>query len=366
MSTTTGVQQQLLLAMVVQLAAAAAIATLLAAAAAADEQQQTASRPIALPGCPDKCGNISIPYPFGTKDGCYLDPSFEVVCNERTAPGANLGVPLVYNMTGYYIGDSDNPAKPPPTSTSWWTVELVDLDVARGEARVRMPVSSDCCSLNGSYHALSMFSMQVNVSQGTFVFSGTRNVLMGVGQSVQAQVSGEISTSNVSASCTSLFDTPAAARNGSCAGLGCCQADLPPGLGVLALGVKRQRNDMWLEFPCTYAMVVERSWYSFSLQDLVVDSAGKFPRSVPVVLEWAIRNGSCPADEGAPLPTACRSDNSRCVSATNNAPGYLCKCKDGFDGNPYIADGCQGNYECVWFPALHNTTWVFLVPCLAW
>ncbi|CAN6305640.1 unnamed protein product [Urochloa humidicola] len=32
-------------------------------------------RPVKLPGCPDKCGNISIPYPFGTKAGCYFDPT---------------------------------------------------------------------------------------------------------------------------------------------------------------------------------------------------------------------------------------------------------------------------------------------------
>ncbi|CAO2200099.1 unnamed protein product [Urochloa humidicola] len=315
-------------------------------ASSAAGEQQAAQRPITLPGCPDKCGNISIPYPFGTKEGCYFDPSFEVVCNEVTAPGANLGVPKVYNMTGYYIGDNDNPAPGPMTNATWWTVELIDLDVSRGEARVGMPVSSDC-SLNSSYHELNMFSMQLNLfDEVTFVFSTTRNVLLGIGQSVQAKVFGEMSTTNVSASCTSLFDTPSAAKNGSCsAGLGYCQSDLPPGLSILSLGMKRQTNSMWLEFPCTYAMAVERSWYNFSLQDLY--DINKFPpRSVPIVLDWAIRNGSCPVEEGAPLPMACRSDNSGCVDATT-APGYLCKCKDGYDGNPYIAGGCQDIDECM-------------------
>nr|CAB3479823.1 unnamed protein product [Digitaria exilis] len=320
--------------MLLQLAALAAPAT------AVDQQQAADQRPIALPGCPDKCGNISIPYPFGTKEGCYFDPSFLVVCNELTAPGANLAVPLVYNMTGYYIGDSDNPAAIPMTNASWWTVDLIDLDVAHGEARVGMPVSSDC-SLNESYHELNMFSMQVNVSdEGTYVFSATRNVLIGVGLSVTARVFGSMSTTNVSASCTSLFDTPDAAQNGTCsAGLGCCQAGLPPGLGVIAVGPKRERNTMWFEFPCTYTMAVERSWYNFSLQDLY--DVGKFPRKVPIVLDWAIRNGSCPPEGNYAPPVACRSDNTRCVDATR-PPGYLCKCKDGYDGNPYIAGGCQG------------------------
>ncbi|KAL4596062.1 hypothetical protein ACB092_12G137200 [Castanea dentata] len=29
--------------------------------------------PIALPNCPDSCGNVKIPYPFGTTEGCYLN-----------------------------------------------------------------------------------------------------------------------------------------------------------------------------------------------------------------------------------------------------------------------------------------------------
>ncbi|KAF0931022.1 hypothetical protein E2562_039355 [Oryza meyeriana var. granulata] len=39
-------------------------------ATAVAANHQAAQRPIALSGCPDKCGNISIPYPFSTKPGC--------------------------------------------------------------------------------------------------------------------------------------------------------------------------------------------------------------------------------------------------------------------------------------------------------
>ena len=27
--------------------------------------------PLALPNCPDSCGDVKIPYPFGTTEGCY-------------------------------------------------------------------------------------------------------------------------------------------------------------------------------------------------------------------------------------------------------------------------------------------------------
>ncbi|EEC66634.1 hypothetical protein OsI_32882 [Oryza sativa Indica Group] len=302
--------------------------------------QRSSRRPIALPGCPDKCGDISIPYPFGTKEGCYLDINFIVLCNLSTTPPTTAAGTIILKGNGYYFGDQENPVGV-QTNKSWWTVDLIDIDVTRGEVRVAVPVSSDC-STNESYHELSIFTQSLNFST-TFLFSATRNVLLGVGQSVRARIDGVMSGTNYSAACNSLFDTPAKAENGTCMGLGCCEAELAPELGMITVSMYKQSNSMWETFPCTYAMVVERSWYNFSLQDLygydVLDK--KFPGGVPLVLDFAIRNESCPA-EGKPLPTACRSSNSLCVNTTNGQ-GYVCKCQEGYEGNPYLPDGCQGN-----------------------
>ncbi|KAL8171702.1 hypothetical protein V2J09_023506 [Rumex salicifolius] len=35
---------------------------------------------LSLPGCPRKCGNMSVPYPFGTQEGCYLNDHFFINC----------------------------------------------------------------------------------------------------------------------------------------------------------------------------------------------------------------------------------------------------------------------------------------------
>lgn len=36
--------------------------------------------------CPTRCGNESIPYPFGVGSGCSLEALFSIICNASTTP----------------------------------------------------------------------------------------------------------------------------------------------------------------------------------------------------------------------------------------------------------------------------------------
>jgi hypothetical protein len=102
-------------------------------------------------------------------------------------------------------------------------------------------------------------------------------------------------------------------------------------------------------------MVVDSSEYNFSLPDLYgYELSTRFHRGVPVALDFAIRSSGepasssqCPAEgQQAPADYACVSGNSSCHNADRGRGGYICKCWDNYDGNPYIANGCQGSLRC--------------------
>jgi len=136
---------------------------------------------------------------------------------------------------------------------------------------------------------------------------------------------------------------------GSCRGDdGCCQSNIPLGLASYSphLGSfgRRRRGQEETTFldnttACAYAFMVDSWW--FWLAGSHFNRTGDF--AVPVVLDWAIRDapGGCAAAQRDPDNYACRSAHSVCLESANG-PGYVCNCTDGYQGNPYLIDGCTG------------------------
>jgi hypothetical protein len=365
MAGATTSQSQFLHTLVVLLAAAALLIHLQAAIAQVQDEL-----PTTLPGCQSKCGNISIPFPFGMKPGCFRD-GFQVTCDHSFQPPRAF---LAYKRSGQQTTSlsvsksSGNASIVGRNASDFLPVELIDVSISRSEARVYGAVAAACNTNNATQFlvrvTLASFELETEgprKRKGPFLVSLTRNVLVGVGVQVQPGVyklnawGSTKSDSEYLASCRSTLvgkKQLELATNGSCSGQGCCQASLPeaalPLTGVSVVVPTKHTNledgdsaSSWMSSPCSLAMVVEKSWYNFSTADLYGNTIDKFPRGVPYVIDFAIRNAKCPADgQQPPLGYACVSGNSTCVDVTN---GYVCKCLEHYEGNPYIPNGCQGN-----------------------
>uniref|UniRef100_A0A2N9IK48 Protein kinase domain-containing protein n=1 Tax=Fagus sylvatica TaxID=28930 RepID=A0A2N9IK48_FAGSY len=151
----------------------------------------------ALNGCDDHCGNVSIPYPFGTRKGCYMNESFLITCSPNyTPPLAFLGKG---NLRVTYI----------------WL---------QGELRVNAFVAHDCYNQNGSRANHNEPSMNLY----GFSISNNRNKFTAIGCDTSAVIEGNLGTTYATG-CISLCNSKDDVITGSCSGIGCCQTAIPKG-----------------------------------------------------------------------------------------------------------------------------------------
>lgn len=61
-------------------------------------------------------------------------------------------------------------------------------------------------------------------------------------------------------------------------------------------------------------------------------------------LQWAVASLTCEDAKKNTSGYACVSNNSRClpVKSESGYIGYRCGCTSGFEGNPYMYNGCHG------------------------
>ena len=62
------------------------------------------------------------------------------------------------------------------------------------------------------------------------------------------------------------------------------------------------------------------------------------------IIRWVVANLTCQQAMQRSATYACVSQNSHCQNVTRGKTlyGYLCKCNDGFQGNPYLLNNCTG------------------------
>ncbi|XP_078150062.1 wall-associated receptor kinase 2-like [Carex rostrata] len=291
--------------------------TLISLLSAADFVTSTTIN-MSLPGCPDKCGNMTVPYPFGFLPGCYRD-GFDITCNESTTPPK----PFLNNSN----------------------IDLLDINITTAEARILQFMGYDCYNKTSRWNFDPYLVIQAT---NTFLFSNRRNKFTVIGCYTLAYIvnpKGNTYQSGCSSFCENLQSTTG--DGGTCNGRGCCQTPIPEGLNYYEVQWGFNGSNTWSFNPCQYAALVQEDWYNFTVNDLVGNEFyERNNKKLPMVLDWAIRdNGTCIRNVEYSSNPACLSEHSRCDNTTNGE-GYICKCLPGYEGNPYLREGCRDIDEC--------------------
>lgn len=262
-----------------------------------------------LPGCPKKCGQVEIPYPFGfglqsgTGKNCFFKEAFRVNCTNSTPSHGN--------------------------------VEISTISI-QGQIDMFMPISKVCFNDTGG----EIENIKVYLSTPVFTISSTENKFVSVGCDTFGYLNSFQNSHTYSTGClTRCNGVPNLQDHGTCSGIGCCQVDIP--LGMRNISIEAFSFNLEMKATdynnCSYAFVAKDGWFDFSTVDL---------RNLPfenalVVVDWAISsNGTCESERTS-LDYACKS-NTLCENSVNGF-GHRCTCKHGFEGNPYLPEGCQGH-----------------------
>ncbi|PQM37232.1 putative wall-associated receptor kinase-like 16 [Prunus yedoensis var. nudiflora] len=297
------------------------LSLLIAQAAAITEGPQ-----LALPNCPDHCGNLIIPYPFGVKENCYLNSSFFINCTR-------------------------DESREPQMIPYWGNTRIIVSNISLEEAELQrfQSIAKDCYNKQGNLTYRYDPSLSL---RPPFTISHAKNKFFAVGCDAIALFEGYPTFSDDQESyiagcmsvCNSLGNID---YQDSCSGVGCCQTSIPSGLKNLTVALDSVYNHTKITgnfSNCSYAFVVEETQFTFSSSSFQqLESVTK----LPMVLNWAIgeENDSCNAAQKR-QDFACKA-NSKCVKPVDRSAGYICQCLPGYQGNPYHPDGCQDIDECM-------------------
>ncbi|XP_020080177.1 wall-associated receptor kinase 2-like [Ananas comosus] len=272
---------------------------------------------IALPRCQPRCGDVEIPYPFGIGRNCSMEAGFTLDCK------------LISNGTYKPFLD---------------IYEFLSISLSLGQARIANLVLSICYNAT-DFSVTSEESWTIDFTALPYRFSSTLNKFTTVGCETLAYIRMNKTADSYVTGCVSLCGDKKSLINGSCSGIGCCQTAIPKGITYydVSFDLGFNSSDTYQFSQCGYAVLVEERVFKFNTSCITTgELQGK---KLPVVLDWAVRNKTCWEAQQDRASYACVSNNSECVDSLNDT-GYLCNCKEGYEGNPYLANGCRDIDEC--------------------
>ncbi|KAJ1255046.1 hypothetical protein BS78_K295600 [Paspalum vaginatum] len=274
--------------------------------------------------CTRSCGDIGIPYPFGIEPGCYHAAWFNLTCNDS------------YRPPKLFLGDG--------------TVEVLEISVPDGTVRINSSqllytVDPGASTASGPWG-------RGLPRGGPFFLSESRSSVALVGCGAQVELrGGDENSSSLIASCAAVCPLDSDRRivvqeSTACTGVGCCQADIVLGYDFYNIQINKLNASVYA-LPASVYIVDQGFSYTDEMSGLIY---GRFPEALPATLDWVVNRTGCPSVSRSNEITydECHSSDSSCVEANYNIGdrGRRCVCDAGYQGNPYVQDGCQDIDEC--------------------
>lgn len=252
---------------------------------------------LAKPGCQERCGSLKISYPFGIGTNCAADQTFQIHCNNS------------FNPPKAFLNDN--------------SLEVLQISPETGTVQVNNPVLSNCGDKSNDQKLLS---------SGPFTFSDTQNRFTAMG----CETLGVITQEGLRVGgCITFCNSTTINSDNTCFGF-CCQTRIPPFINFINASV-RSIDPIKYQNICRQAFVADQNWFKNLTNIFSVRSMDY----VPAVLDWR-------------LPVSCsyqksvynRPDIELCDIEDNTfcTEQGLCSCLEGYQGNPYLPNGCQGKF----------------------
>lgn len=268
--------------------------------------------------CQEKCGRISIPFPFGMGSNCSFDDRYAIICDTSLSPPK----PFLQIANNY--------------------LEVLEISLKDSTLRVNSPVFSNCPKKARTW--------PLNLSGSPFAFSSAANKFVSLGCDNTAFLKTE--QKKMISGCMSYCVNTNRSLSSSlsrCHGQECCQTRIPWPLDFVNVSFKKAGSGGYKrpKDGCTYALIAEGRWIDYSL-DRNVFAISKEDKFVPAVLEWTMyNNGTCAISNDQIIneyslgsAALCAPTNAHC-SPRSNDQSFVCSCHEGYEGNPYVE--CKGN-----------------------